>query len=142
MTKNSKFQHKWIFDRELAKSKATGIWSLTYIDGKGMFCSLCRLTNTAPSNASKIWNSQPDKRYKPETIRGHFLVETGKRTMHTDAVAAEKAKCGSYFIENEKYEEASFSESNEKGFTALFWLCKQEIAHSKFNSMLELLESH
>ena len=100
MTKDSKFQHKCIFDPELAKCKATGIWSLTYIDGKGMFCSLCRLINTAqPSNASKIWNSQPNKRYKPETIRGHFLVETGKRTMHTDAAATEKAKCGSYFIE-------------------------------------------
>ena len=142
MTKDSKFQHKWIFDPELAKCKATGIWSLTYIDGKGMFCSLCRLTNTAqPSNASKIWNSQPNKRYKPETIRGHFLVETGKRTMHTDAAATEKAKCGSYFIEKEKYEEASFSESNVKVFTALYWLCKQEIAHSKLNSMLELFES-
>ena len=60
--------------------------------------------------------------------------------MHTDAVATEKANCGSYFIEKEKYEEAPFSESNEKPFTALYWLCKQEIAHSKLNSMLELLE--
>ena len=40
--------------------------------------------------------------------------------MHTDAAATEKAKCGSYFIEKEKYEEASFSESNEKVFTALY----------------------
>ena len=38
--KDNKFQHKWIFDHELAKCKETGIWSLTYIDRKGMFCNL------------------------------------------------------------------------------------------------------
>ena len=61
--------------------------------------------------------------------------------MHTDAVATEKAKRGTYFIKKEKDEEASFSASNEKVFTSLYWLCKEEIAHSKLNSMLELLES-
>ena len=60
MTKDKKFQHKWIFDRDLAYYKKTGIYCLMYIDGKGMFCSLCRLANTVhPTNAS-IWNFDPN----------------------------------------------------------------------------------
>ena len=45
ISEDKKFQHKWIFDENLVYCKETGIWCLTYIDGKGMFCSLYRLTN-------------------------------------------------------------------------------------------------
>ena len=38
MTKDKKFQHKWLFDPQLAKCSATEIWSLVYINGKGIFC--------------------------------------------------------------------------------------------------------
>ena len=55
MTKDKKFQPKWIFDENMAYCKETGNWCLTQIDGKGMLCSLYRLTNTMhPTNSSKI----------------------------------------------------------------------------------------
>ena len=41
MTKDKKFQQKWLFDATLAKCSDTGIWCLTYIDGLGMFCVVC-----------------------------------------------------------------------------------------------------
>ena len=61
--------------------------------------------------------------------------------MHKDAVTTELAKYGSYFVEKEKEEENLLHKSNEKVFTALYWLCKQEIPHNKLNSLLEMLES-
>ena len=41
MMKNKKFQHIWLFDPTMSKCSYTGIWSLTYIDGLGMFCAIC-----------------------------------------------------------------------------------------------------
>ena len=58
MSKRKKFQHKWISDPELVKSKETQIWCLTYTDGKGVFCELSRMTNILhPSNNSNVGNS-------------------------------------------------------------------------------------
>ena len=105
MAKDKRFQHKWIFDKNLACCKETGIWCLMYIDGKGMFCNLCRLTNTMhPTNASKIWNCEPNIRYRAETVKDHFQ-DTKKQTMHRDAVTIELAEYGSYFVEKEKEKE-------------------------------------
>ena len=61
--------------------------------------------------------------------------------MHKDTVTTELAKYGSYFVEKEKEEENLLHRSNEKVFIVLYWLCKQEIIHSKLNSLLEMLES-
>ena len=100
MKKDKKFQPKWIFDENMAYCKETGIWCLTYIDGKGMFCKLCRLTNTMhPTNASKIWNCEPDIGYRTETVKDHFKKNTNKQTMRKNAVTTEPAKYGSYLIE-------------------------------------------
>ena len=94
-----------------------------------MFCSLCRLTNSVhPTNAFRIWNCGPNIRYRPETVKVHFKKDTYKQTMHKDALTTKLAKYGRYFAEKEKEEEKLFYASNEKVFTALYWLCKQEIA--------------
>ena len=61
--------------------------------------------------------------------------------MHADAITTVRAKLGTYFVEKEKEEETLPSMCNEKVITALYWLCKQEVAHSKLNSLLELVES-
>ena len=107
-----------------------------------MFCSLCRLTNSVhPTNAFRIWNCGPNIRYRPETVKVHFKKDTYKQTMHKGALTTKLAKYGRYFAEKEKEEEKLFYASNEKVFTALYWLCKQEIAQSKLNSLLEMLES-
>ena len=74
-------------------------------------------------------------------MKEHFKSEKGVRTMHTDAIATERAKRGTYFVEKEKEEETLSSTCNEKVLTSLYWLCKQEVAHRKLNSLLELLES-
>lgn len=86
MKKDNKFQHKWLFDPDISKCSSTGIWYLTFIDGKGMFCALCRMHNTCqPNNESKVWNAIPNVRCRTETIRLHFK-DTGKRIMHSDVV--------------------------------------------------------
>ena len=59
MAKDKKFQHKSIFDENLAYCKETGIRCLIFIDGKGILWNLCRLTNIMhPTNASKTWNCE------------------------------------------------------------------------------------
>ena len=73
MTKDKKFQYKLIFHQNLTYCKETGSWCLTYIDGKGIFCNFCRLTNIVhPTNASKTWNCKPNIRYRAETVKDYF----------------------------------------------------------------------
>ena len=56
MSKDNKFQHKWLFDLKIAFCDRSHKWCLTYIYGKGMFCALCRIYNTKQSNDLKVWN--------------------------------------------------------------------------------------
>ena len=55
--KDHKFQHKWSFDPNIAKCQKTNEWCLVYLDGKGMFCSLCRNYGGKQNNGQKVWNS-------------------------------------------------------------------------------------
>lgn len=141
MKKDNKFQHRWLFDNEISKCPETNIWCLTYIDGKGMFCALCRLNNTClPSNSSKVWNTEPNVRCRTETIRGHLRSQSTSRTMHSDAVTSELLKYKSVFVKQKKEEEQNINIVYEKVFRSLYWIGKEEIATSKMKSLLTLLE--
>ena len=91
--KKNKFQNKWTFDPELSKCEETGIWCLTYIEGKGMFCGLCKMTNTLqPSNNSKVWNSEASTRFRTEAVRDHFKKSREEEILHDDAISTEKIR--------------------------------------------------
>ena len=55
--KDNKLKHKWLFDANIAKCDKTNKWCLVYIDGKGMFCSLCRNYDIKQNNGKKTWNA-------------------------------------------------------------------------------------
>ena len=142
MPKKNKFQHKWIFDPELSKCEEIGIWCLTYVEGKSMLCGLGRMTNTLqPNNNSKVWNSEASTRFRTKAVRDHFKKSTDVKRMYDDAISTEKIRCETYVIKIEKKEENLSNLCNEKLMSALYWLCKEEVAHSKPNSLLELVES-
>ena len=140
MTKEKKFQKKWIFDENLAYCAETGIWCLIYINGKRMFCNLCRLANTMHStNASKVWNWEPNIRYRAETIKDHFKNDTFKQTMHKDAVTTELAEYDSYFVEKER--KKNYYKQVTKKSSLLYTGFVNKRFHIKLNSLLEMLES-
>ena len=133
MTKGKKSQHKWLFHPQLAKCSAPKIWSLVYINEKGMFCSFCHCTNILqPRNESKVWNCEPNVRYCPDTVGNHMYPSgDAVRTMHGDAKQSEFLLMSSYFIRREK----EIKDQRDD-----VWLCKEEVVHSKLNSILKLLE--
>ena len=142
MTKDKKFQHKGLFDSELAKCSATEIWFLVYIDGKGMFCSLCHCTNMLqPSNESKVWNCEPNVRYRPDNVRNHMYPSIdAARTLYGDAIQSELLFMSSFFVTKEKEIADQCNGVLTKVLYLIYWLCKEEVAHSKLNSILKLLE--
>ena len=142
MMKGKKFQHKWLFDLQLAKCSTTEIWSLVYIDGKGMFSSLWRCTNTLqPSNESKVCNYEPNVGYCPGTIRNHMYPRVdAARAVHGDGRQSELLLMSSYFVRRENEIEDQRDGVLTKVLYSIYWLCKEEVAHRKLNSMLKLLE--
>ena len=111
-------------------------WSLVYTDGKGMFCSLCRIFDTKQHNGFKTWNNTANIRCRPDTAEGHFKSE-----MHKDAYEASERGENSYFDREEEKKVKMFkNEVYFKVFKALYWLAKEEIASTKITSLLELIE--
>ena len=75
LSKDNKCQHKWLFDPKYAYCEKTKTWSLVYIDGKGMFGSLCRIFDTKQHNGFKTWNNTANIICRPDTAEGHFKSE-------------------------------------------------------------------
>ena len=117
MTKDKKFQHKWLFDPTMAKCGHTGIWCLTYIDGLWMFCAVCRMSNVSqPKNNSKVWNPESNVGYRTETMQGHLVCTSDNKTMHGNGVETKKLKRKSYFVEKEREQASKISKVYEKFF--------------------------
>ena len=142
MTKDKKFKHKWLFDSSLSQCQETGIWSLCYVDGIGMFCSVCQMHDSGhPQTNVKVWNASPNVRYRTETIRQHFIKSKEvQATMHSLAADKEKQKSKSYFVKEDQRKEKVMNSVYHKVFASLYWLCKEQIAVSKAVSLLELTE--
>ena len=62
------------------------------------------------------------------------------RTMHGDAIQSELLLMSSYFVRKEKEIEDQRDGVLTKVLYSIYWLCKEEVAHSKLNFMLKLLE--
>ena len=139
MKKNNKFQHNWLFDASYGRCPTTKKWSLVYIDGHGMFCSLCRKYDVKMNNALKTWNCIPNVRCRTDTISSHF---TNKTSIHHEAVTANRRRSTSYFDKEEENKITSLkNDVYFKIFQALYWLAKEEMPSSKINSLLTLIEN-
>ena len=118
------------------------ISSLVYINEKGMFCSLYHYTNTLqPSNKPKVLNCEPNVCYRPDTGKNHMYPSAdAARTMHRDAIESELLLMSSSFVRREKGIEEQRDSVLTKVLYSRYLPCKEEVAHSKLNSMLKLLE--
>ena len=136
--KDNKFKHKWLFDPNIAECDKTNKWCLVYIDGKGMFCSVCRNYDIKQNNGEKTWNAIANVRCRTQTVIDHFKKET---SMHQEAVRASIRQKTSYFdLEEKKKVTALKSNVYYKVFCSLYWLVKEEMPSSKITSFLTLLE--
>ena len=136
--KDNKFQHSWLFNPDVARCDKTNQWCLVYIDGKGMFCSLCRKYDITQNNKTKTWNSVPNIRCRTKTVVDHMKKDT---SMHCEAVKSFKRQSTSYFDrEKEKKINILKNEVYFKVFSSLYWIAKEEVAALKISSLLTLLE--
>ena len=55
--------HEWLHKKELAFCSETKIWWLAFVEGKGMFCLLCKKHDCQnPENKSAVFNKTPATR--------------------------------------------------------------------------------
>ena len=136
MSKDNKFQHKWLFYAKYAYCEKTKTWSLVSTGGEDIFCSLSRIFDTKQHNGFKSWNNTANIRCCPDTVEGHFKSE-----IHKDAYEASQRRENSSF--NREVEKKVMMLNNEvyfKVFKVLYWLVKEEIVSTKTTSLLELIE--
>ena len=137
-----KFQHDWLNDPNISCCQSTGMWWLVYVEGKGMFCTLCRKHDAENSqNKKKIFNTEPSTRFRPATLREHIQTdETGKRQQHGSAIQKEHLQRTSCFEAEIHRDKFHGDEGIVKAFSAFYFVAKQEIANANINPLLELLE--
>ena len=81
---NKNFQHKWLFNPDLSRCPHTDILSLCYVDNEGIFCALSQWNNGMhPQSKLTVWNKEPNVRFRPETICGHFIKAEMRKTQCT-----------------------------------------------------------
>ena len=135
---DNKFQHKWLTDPKLAQCGETHEWCLVYIDGKGMFCTLCREYDIKQNNNTKTWNAVANVRCRTQTVKDHLRKAT---SMHQMAIESWKSRKTSYFDkERAKKTNILKNEVYYKIFHSLYWLAKEEIATVKCKSLLTFME--
>ncbi|CAC5375631.1 unnamed protein product [Mytilus coruscus] len=132
-----KFPHTRIHNKELSFCEQTGIWWLVFAEGKGMYCLLCRTHDTMNTqNKSKVFNLDPSNRLKKPAISGH-----SNSKMHKAAIEAELISRVSIFHKEVQVKEKASDDVLLAVFNAIYWLMKEEIASSKFKSLLHLVET-
>ena len=97
MSKEKKFQHKWLFDPKYSNCEKTETSSLVYIDGKGMLCSLCQIFDTKQHHSFKAWNNTVNIIWRPDIVEGHF-----KNEIHKNVYDATRRRENSYFDREEE----------------------------------------
>ena len=132
-----KFDHAWIFRRDLCYDSTTGLWWLLFIQEKGMFCLLCRLHQAkSKHNKSASYGMEPAIRFQTSALMEHC---SGQK--HQDSIAAEMLRRTSIF--QEKLDERNLHQHKilHSAFMSLYWQVQHGIAYRNFPSMLKLMRS-
>ncbi|CAH3107966.1 unnamed protein product, partial [Pocillopora meandrina] len=131
-----KFKHEWLTDKSLAYCSKTGIWWLAYVEGKGMYCLLCRKHNTKnEQNKSKVFSSDPAVRYRKSTITSH-----ADSRQHLAAIEGEHLQRVSTFHKESVNRENIADDVLYKALMSVYWITKHEIPIRKLVPLLQLLE--
>lgn len=88
----------------------------------------------------KVCNSEPNERFRTETVKGHFAACSNNQTMNDNAVTT-KNKGWFLCYWKRKKERRKINAGYEKIICMVYWLAKEEITMNKFPSLLDLLES-
>ena len=129
-------KHHWLSDKDIAYSSQPGLWLLSYVEGKGMFCLLCRKHNLSNKfNKFKTFKTEPSVRYRKPTLLEHVSTQ-----QHRDAVAAEHLQRVSDFHKEVVDHENTAESVLFKVFIAIYWLAQQEISNMKLRALLELFD--
>ena len=129
-----KFDHAWIFRRDLTHDATTGLWWLLFIKEKGMYCLLCRLHQArGKHNKSASYGMEPAVRFQTSA-----LVEHCSGQKHQDSIAAEMIKRTSIFQEKLDERNLHRHEILYSAFMSLYW---HGFAYRNFPSMLKMMRT-
>ena len=131
-----KFKHEWLTEKSLAYCSKTGIWWLAYVEGKGMYCLLCRKHNTKnEQNKSKVFSSDPAVRYRKPTITSH-----ADSRQHLAAIEAEHLQRVSTFHKESVNRENVADDVLYKALMSVDWINSLYKCYFPMNNFLYYIE--
>lgn len=134
-TRQSGFNPEWGCDFPFV------IYSEDQSDEAGMFCSLCQKWNKVACNRTGVWITKPCTSLRRDSILDH-----SRSKGHNDAIRAEKdavqAKLRGGIVQAFTNVQSAQKKAVIGALKCMYWLAKQEIAHTtNFESLLNLAVS-
>ena len=107
---------------------------LVYVEGQGMYCTVCQKANKRPFDRD-TWNKTPAIRMRLETIKSHENCNAHKDAVRQDA---DVRQCES-ITENMQPEICLCSMA--KTFACVYFLCKNRITHTtNFGPLVDFID--
>ena len=104
-------------------------------DAQGMWCKCCRSTKTKGANGATVWSETPCQSYRNEAIVKHETSSQHKKAIEIFARRAGAAPSAKTALAEARGAE---TEAMMKIFSMIHWLCKEEIAVHKYQSLRQL----
>lgn len=104
-------------------------------DAQGMWCKCCRSTKTKGANGATVWSETPCQSYRNEAIVKHETSSQHKKAIEIFARRAGAAPSAKTALAEARGAE---TEAMMKIFSMIQWLCKEEIAVHKYQSLRQL----
>ena len=91
--KEKVFNHSWLCQSDIAYRAASGYWWPVFVEGKGVYCILCRKHNAhSTQNKQEKFASEPFVRFKTSAMSGHLKSKT-----HSEVVGLEQTRGEAFF---------------------------------------------
>lgn len=114
-SQKDRFQHQWILIKKLSFCEKTGLNWLVHVEGRGMFCLLCKKHDaTNLQNKSKKFNTEPAVCFKRKSVEEHSTSQ-----QHKAAITAELLSPVSVFQKEFEEREKSKEDVYFNAFLAL-----------------------
>ena len=133
--KEKVFNHSWLCKSDIAYCAASGYWWPVFVEGKGVYCILCRKHNAhSTQNKQEKFASEPSVRFKTSAMSGHLKSKT-----HSEVVELEQTQRGSIFQKEIANRKAAEVKTIECIMRNLYFLMKEEISNRKAAQLNELV---
>lgn len=130
-------EKKRLSPKKFNHSKLTDYWWLSFVEGQGMYCILCKKHNLKHKlNKRDVFVTTPATRFLEDALKVHAASQ-----MHKSAIETEMVQKLSIFHTEVCHKKNVESSLYEKVFSTVYFLMKNFVSNRKLLPLLDMIEN-